>query len=143
MRAASAWALSGLLLAALQLPGCGSANEVQTVEVSGTVDLDGMPIETGYVSFFPADGKGATAGVPVTNGAFKGPVPPGDKKVQINAPRKTGQRKAYDTPDSPMIDVVEEQVPARYNVNTELKADIKNGENAPLKFSLTGDKKKK
>ena len=41
-----------------------------------------------------------------------------------------GKRKAYDTPESPTVDIVEELIPARYNVNSELKVTVKKGSNA-------------
>jgi hypothetical protein len=38
-----------------------------------------------------------------------------------------GKKKAYDTPDSPTVDVVEELVPARYNSQSELRMTITEG----------------
>jgi hypothetical protein len=61
------------------------------------------------------------------------PATPGRPGVDPNPPTaraqfgRVGKRKAYDTPDSPMVDIVEELIPARYNANSELKVTVKKG----------------
>jgi hypothetical protein len=100
------------------LPGC--ANKSDRSAVSGNVTLDGQPIKAGVIRFIPADGQTPTADAAIADGKFSGSVPPGDKKISISAPKVTGQRRVYETPDSPKVDVVEELVPARYNARSEL-----------------------
>ena len=63
-------------------------------------------------------------------------------RVEIVSPKVTGTRKAYDTPESPLIDVTQEQIPARYNTKSELVVDgIQGQDNDKLKFELTSGKK--
>jgi hypothetical protein len=54
-------------------------------------------------------------------------VPVGEKKVSISAPKVTGKRKMYDTPDSPTVDVVEELLPPQYNRQSTLTLTVKPG----------------
>jgi hypothetical protein len=44
-------------------------------------------------------------------------------------PKVVGTKKIYDTPDSPVMPITVEALPARYNEETELKIDVKPGTN--------------
>jgi hypothetical protein len=121
------------LVALLGLIGCN--RDVAKSRITGEVTLDGSAVEEGSISFAPSDGQGPSAGGLIENGTFSIEVPPGPKKVSITSPEVVGQRKAYETdPNSPMIDIVRERIPAKYNAQTELqytvpsKADEKNFE---------------
>jgi hypothetical protein len=119
-----------LLLAFL---GCGPSDGL--VDVTGTVKVDGQPLEKGAISFEPVDGKSQTAGGTISSGTFKARVPPGKMKVKISAEKVVGKRKAYDTPDSPEVPIVDEALPKRYNAATELVSEVKPA--AKLDFDLT------
>jgi hypothetical protein len=54
-------------------------------------------------------------------------VPPGSVRVEIRAPTVVGQRKLFDTPDSPTQDVLRETLPAKYNTQSELIEEIEPG----------------
>ena len=56
-------------------------------------------------------------------------VPLGSSAVAIRVPRAAGQRKLYNTPDSPVQTIMEESLPAKYNDETELTIDVKPGKN--------------
>lgn len=105
--------------------GCGKKSDRGTV--AGTVTLDGAPLKSGIIRFMPIDGATATADAAISDGKFSATVPPGEKKISISAPKVTGQRRVYETPDSPTIDVVEEMIPKKYNANSELKLSVKLG----------------
>jgi hypothetical protein len=104
----------------------GCSEQSSQGRVTGAVTLDGKPLPAGEIRFVPADGQSATAGATITDGQFEAAVPPGEKNVQISAPKVTGKKKMYETPDSPTIDIVSELLPARYNVQTELKITVGN-----------------
>jgi hypothetical protein len=123
------------LLFVASLAGCGDSDGAEKHTISGTVTLDGEPVENGTITFVPADGVGPTAGAPIENGQYTAEVPPGSKKVEIRAAKVVGQRKLYDTPDSPTGDVVEELIPEKYNAKTTLTADVQ-GEDTDRNFSL-------
>jgi hypothetical protein len=97
--------------------------------VSGTISVDGAPVKSGSIAFFPTDGKSSTSGAEIVDGQYTATVAPGTARVEIHVPRVIGQRKAYDTPDSPMMEIVGEALPAKYNDASELTLDVKLGEN--------------
>ena len=115
-----------LLLVSLAI-AAGCSQQTSQGTVTGTVTLNGQPLPAGEIRFVPADGQSATAGGTISGGKFTVAVPPGDKKVQISAPKVTGKKKMYETPDSPTVDIVEELLPPRYNVQTELTLTVGNG----------------
>ncbi len=134
------WVLRTLSALALGLAflagGCGAPPRAK---VHGTVTLDGKPIKDGSIEFFPIDGKGQTAGVAIRDGAYSADASVGEMKVSIRAVEVVGQRKAYDTPDSPMVDEVRSLIPARYNAQSELKQTLVAGDNE-VNFELTTKK---
>jgi hypothetical protein len=79
------------------------------------------------VRFVPADGRTATSDATIADGKFTANVPIGEKRVTISAPKVVGKRKMYETPDSPMVDVIEELLPARYNLQSELSITVSAG----------------
>ena len=124
--------LSALLLAVM-IAGCSSKPVGSTVK--GTVTLDGQPLATGRILFVAIDQSSPSAEAAITAGQFEALVPPGEKRVEIRAPKVTGKKKMYDTPDSPTVDTVVELLPAKYNVNSELKMTV-DGTTQEQKFDL-------
>jgi hypothetical protein len=117
-----------LLLSLLTVAGgAGCSDAPPRGTVNGTVTLDGNPLKEGYVRFVPADGKSQPASANVVNGKFSAAVPLGEMRVEFSAPKVVGRHKAYDTPDSPVVEDVDELLPARYNAQSELKITVKKG----------------
>jgi hypothetical protein len=114
------------LIALLLASGCADQN-VGTV--SGTITVDGAPVKSGSIAFFPVDGKASTSGAEIVAGQYTAKVPPGTVKVEIRVPKVVGQKKLYDTPDSPVKDLMAESLPAKYNDATELTLDVQPGKN--------------
>jgi hypothetical protein len=114
-----------LITAAAVLPGCGPS----TATVSGDVTIDGKPLDNGVISYTPADGAGVPVTGDVVNGKYRLQTTPGAKWVQISAPVVVGQRKEYNGPNAPLVDIREERLPERYNAKTELKTELKAGGN--------------
>ena len=133
-----------LCLAVLASAGCGSSDqESPRVQLSGIVTLDGTPLESGQITFIPKDGKLQPTGAGISaGGTFSAAVAPGAMQVEIRSPKVTGTRKAYDTPDSPLIDITVEQIPSRYNTKSELSIDVVKGQNNDkVKFELKSGNK--
>lgn len=107
------------------LSGCAERNGAAVV--SGAVTVDGAPLASGQIRFTPADGQGPTAGGAIAGGQFSVTLAPGEKKVEISAPKVTGRQSMYNTPASPAVDVVVELLPPRYNVQTELRMIVEGG----------------
>jgi hypothetical protein len=114
-----------LVMATAVLPGCGAP----TATVSGEVTVDGQPLDKGVISYVPAEGAGAAATAEVAKGKYHLQTTPGAKWVQVSAPVVVGQRKEYNSPNAPLVDVSGERLPERYNAKTELKFELKPGAN--------------
>jgi hypothetical protein len=110
----------------LAIAGCA---EPTTGEVTGTITVDGAPAKEGSIAFFPLDRKSSTAGAAIADGKYTATVPLGQAKVEIRVPKVVGQKKLYDTPDSPIKPLMAETLPAKYNDASELTLDVKPGEN--------------
>ncbi|MFM7541285.1 MAG: hypothetical protein ACKO9Z_16660 [Planctomycetota bacterium] len=114
-------------LAAMVAIGCGS--DAPTHPVKGRVTLDGAPLEKGSIRFSPT-GEASPAGGEIKNGEYSLMAPPGESMVEITSTKVIGQRKAYNTPDSPMVDITKEVVPEKYNARSTLKIEVKAGSNS-------------
>lgn len=84
----------------LALCGCGASDRRQ--HVSGSVTLDGTPVESGSISFQPAAGNtGPSAGGLITKGQYDLPaqagVMPGKYLVMIHLMRETGKMLPTDS----------------------------------------------
>lgn len=112
----------GAMLLAAALFGCSSEKTGGTVK--GTVTLDGQPLAAGQILFVSVDQSTPSAEGTITAGQFEALVPLGEKRVEIRAPKVTGKKKMYDTPDSPTVDIVAELLPAKYNVSSELTMTV-------------------
>jgi hypothetical protein len=117
---------------------------VNTIKVTGTVTIDGKPIEQGGIKFSSVNNDTTASGGTITNGTYVAEVPPGKKKVLIIGTKVVGKEKMYDTPDSPTRDKLETVTPADYNKKelTPLEADI-TSETNNLNFDLSSKFKHK
>lgn len=106
--------------------------------VSGTVTLDGKPLETGSILFTP-EGLGPTAGGEIENGRYDlsrelGPSP-GPYRVQIQSWRPAGRAirdEATGTTEQNLVSII----PRRYNERSELKVAIEQGTENTFDFAL-------
>jgi hypothetical protein len=117
--------------AALLVAGCGGGRG----SVSGTVKVDGQPVDAGDITFVPADvSKGLRpVGASITDGKYEidadRGLAAGSYKVQITWNKKTG-KKTKDVADTGEIKDERRQVlPAEYNTATKLTHDVKAGAN--------------
>lgn len=123
----------------ISLVGCGGvlSGKRSTVTLQGTVSLDGTPVDEGTISFEPKDGKGGSVSAQITDGNFETRIEPGVKIVKINSPKMLRTEPAYPgSPDSPMIEVSTEQIPAKYNSPSRLEKDLTEV-SGPVSFELT------
>ncbi len=128
-----------IAVCAVSMAGSGCSSDSGKGTVSGTVTLDGQPLQSGLIRFVPVDGRTPTAEATITDGEFSADVPLGEKQVSISAPKVVGKRPAYQTPNAPMIDIIEELLPARYNVTSQLTLNVTGGrQDAP--FDLKSDR---
>lgn len=133
-----------LWIVSLSLCGCGSASDQPELgQVTGTITMDGQPLVATVVVFSPdngrpsrgktdAEGKYELIYIGETRGAKVG-----HHRVEI-APNEEGEDESeieaatvgedVSAPTSP-VKPEKTRVPARYNTNSELEADVKAGEN--------------
>lgn len=130
-RPAARWGIS--LAISLLMAGCA---EPTSGVVTGTVTVDGSPAKSGSIAFFPISGKSTTAGAEILDGEYSAEVPLGEFKVEIRVPKVVGEKKLYDTPDSPIKQIMAESLPAKYNDESELTVDVEPGRNEK-DFQLT------
>jgi hypothetical protein len=118
------------LMACALVAGCQKKGDL--VDVAGTVTWKGQPMPSGMVVFKPSDSHQAPAGGKINDGRFALKTKPGNMKVQIEAVRATQNRD----PQTGAF-LGEMYVPARYNRETALEADVtregKNSFDFPLK----------
>ena len=121
-----------LLWAAFLTVGLGCSGDGRS-EVSGTVLLNGVPLEEGAIAFIPTDGnQGPEAGAVITDGRYHIPhssgVTPGRNRVELRAFRYSG-RKVPD-PMGPPGSLTNERVPAfppEFNERSTLTREVRKG----------------
>lgn len=114
--------------------GC-SKQDPNRGQVTGIVEVDGQPAAEGAIAFTPTDGNSTATGGEIVGGRYTVNANIGPSKVAIRVPKTVGERKLYDTPDSPVRPIQEESLPAKYNDETTLTYDVKPGDNEQ-NFSL-------
>ncbi len=118
----------------LAIAGCGGPTRGA---VTGKVTLDGQPVDGGTILFaLQAKGQRGSSWADIVGGRYSiaaahGPVV-GPNRVEIHWPQKTGRK----LPHFPTLDELREAVPRRYHYDSELRADVKPGENQ-FDFALT------
>ena len=126
-----------LFSATLVFSGCG--DNKAPAKVTGTVTLDGNPVSGATVTFAPNDGGRRSYGATDKQGHYelrftgqlKGAVV-GSHRVTI----ETGESES--TTQSEDSQGAKETIPAKYNVESELTATLKSGNNT-CNFELTSD----
>jgi hypothetical protein len=118
----------GLIVA---IAGCGSEPAYQGATryaLSGKVTLDGAPLEAGTISFIADGHQGNPAGGPVVKGEYAVDADrganAGNYRVEVRWQKPTGQQ-VKDEDTGGMVDVTQEAIPAQYNAQSTLKAEVK------------------
>ncbi len=137
-------------LLTLTLVGCGASDDLPREKLSGTINLDGKPLANGFITFLPASAEAATqGGGAIQDGAYSIPrdqgLVPGSYKVLITSSEGGSETKIDDTNQMPGMAPVpaKEAIPAQYNAESTLTADVKAGGENVFDFPLTRSPKKK
>jgi len=109
--------------------GCNRGNGAS---ISGTVTLDGEPLDEATITFVPqTGGQREAAWAPVLGGKYAidstSGLGTGPFRVEIRAVR-SGSDKA--NPNEPTLMTAKEIVPGKYNTKSELTTEIKRGMNS-------------
>jgi hypothetical protein len=113
--------------------GCGGQkNKHGRLPISGTVALDGQPLKNGYVVFEPKSGQPTQSGGMIYGGKFEVPAVdgavPGMYSVAIYSEDDSAPNTKFQ-PGTPEYEAAakkapKKQLPAKYNVNSELTAEV-------------------
>jgi hypothetical protein len=130
---------SAILLVIVAGAGCGGSGDL--VSASGTVTLDGEPLEGVIVEFQPTDPDRATVfGLTGPNGryrlrrtAFESGVAPGEYLVRIYCESEDGGANCREAGTEPS------RIPARYRWPSELRATVAARGRNRLDFELASD----
>jgi hypothetical protein len=143
--------LLALTLATVAIGCARSLDDLPREPVAGTVTMDGQPLPEAVIQFSAAGdaAKNATPGAntEVKDGKFSIPreegLVPGTYKVSVShavlkevQPKGKGKAQVNTSIPNRNKQLGPEQIPAKYNTQTELKADIKPGSSRDLKFEL-------
>lgn len=128
-------ALLGLAVALVT--GCGSS-EPKRHAASGTVKYKGQPIPNGSVTFIPDGGDAIMGAAPIKDGKYEFPAATGLRagkyKVAVSYPDPKGTRAEAEAPGASSD--AKELIPAKYNEQTELKAEVTAGGTNVFDFDL-------
>ncbi len=105
--------------------GCGGPSGPELPDrypVSGTVKLDGQPLEQGWISFESTDDIAAgnsPSASEIKNGQYELQATVGKKKVVITSPQEFGEA------DDTGVKATRETIPPRYNTKSTLEVEVK------------------
>src|SRR5262249_4550121 len=133
------YGLLGMIALTVLVPaGCGAGDDLPREPISGTVTFNGEPVKSGTIQFVPmASKEGVSSGGIITNGSFRvaredGPIP-GTYSVMIFAggrPR-AATKEGVMPGDEPVVkgkpSLGVGSIPIRFNLKTELTAEVKPG----------------
>ncbi|QEG42359.1 hypothetical protein UC8_43930 [Roseimaritima ulvae] len=129
--------LSLFCCAAVTLVGCGSAEYPgpQRYPVSGTVTINGKPIEEGNITFRSSEEKGRSSSGAIENGKYsieekQGPIA-GQYKVEILGYEEIGEVK-----DEDMGAATRQIVPVQFNESSSLTATLPSDSGNEFDFDL-------
>lgn len=118
--------------------GCGGDAGPATYPVSGSVALDGEPIQEGRIAFLDPQGEIPSAGGKIVDGEFSFESQPGNKRVEITARREVPGKFQAPNPGEEKFPVLEQYIPRQYNTASELTKEVVEGENE-FHLELTSD----
>ena len=109
--------------------GCGRG-EPQPVPVTGTVTLDGAPMENGFI-YFKTIETGALERFDIKGGSFSGKALPGLRRIEVisNVPKKV-------VIDGATVEVPENIIHPSFNTNSSLTANVLPRESNAFKFDV-------
>jgi|SRR5581483_5791935 len=101
--------------------GCGGSG---LTPVRGVVTLDAQPLAEGTIHFAPADGQGPSQAAVIREGKYSTELARTNYKVQIFAPKPAKVVAKLDENGPGGGPRMEELLPPRYNINSELTLEV-------------------
>jgi hypothetical protein len=133
-----------LVVAGAVAPGCSHGDGLPREPVSGLVTLDGQPLDQGAIQFSPAvetrAGTAVSGGAVIDGGRFsidrEHGLVPGSYKVGVNAAAGEPARTGSEGPGGKPLARPRERIPAKYNGETILTAEVKKGGPNQFRYDL-------
>ena len=129
-----------LAVAFVFICGCGGKDPYERHAISGIVSLDGEPLATGNITFFPETSGSVATGGTIQDGEFTVPkdqgLPAGKYKVSITATTTKGPVPT--DPNELMANPPEvvSLIPKIYNSETTLTAEVSESPENSFTFDL-------
>jgi hypothetical protein len=128
----ASWLLAGVSLCCVT--GCNRGYEgARRYPLSGTVRVDGQPMEAGAISFIPGEDKQRVSGGSITDGVYSvdeaSGANGGKYKVEIHWYKKTGRTLIHPDTGDPYEERAE-GLPDRYHKNSELTVEVSSDKTA-------------
>jgi len=113
--------------------GCGHGTD--RCAVNGSITMGGKPVGPGSIQFAAlGDNQASASGAPVIDGKYSigrdGGLLPGKYLVRIYWPEKNTMGQGRGVP------VPKEQIPMKYNINSELTVEVRSGAKNIFDFEL-------
>ena len=124
-------------ITAVCLTGCGPSGP-RLHPVAGTVTFDGEPVAEGRIQFRAVEGDQRAFSAVIENGDYELETAAGKMTVEITASRIVPGKFDESNPGE-KVPVGEMYIPARYNSQTELTAEVPAGGTKQLDFALTNE----
>ena len=119
--------------------GCAGEETDGRLSLSGSVTFQGQPLEQGSIELVAEDGS-QQPGAPITDGEFTIPAPQGLKPGTFIVRIFSTEEPEDDEPQAPGPESAEplgkERIPARFNVESELTAEVTEGGKNRFTFDL-------
>ncbi len=141
-----AWAMLGMCF----FVGCGGGDPLARQEISGTVTLDGVPVESGSISFEPqgggAAGASTSSGAAITAGKFtieeEFGLPAGTYLVRVSIP-KPGTGGVFKEGSMPgdMLAPPQEMAPPEWTTKSKNTIEVKADGLNEFPFDIVSKKK--
>lgn len=125
------------LLATSMTLGCSDSGGLDTQPVTGNVTFDGQPIPEGRIQFRKTEGDQRAFSAEIKDGQYQMEALPGKVQVEVTASRPVPGKFDESNPGE-KVPIGEMYIPARYNSQTELTAEVTSGANQ-LDFDLKSD----
>lgn len=128
-----------MLLTLVVMLGCRPSNPLGRRAIAGLVTLDGAPVATGHIGFFPAKPEGVASGAMIVDGKYRMEtnqgLPPGKYNVRISSPQESKKSAASTLPAGVPPPGIE-QIPRRYNAETTLVVEVTDSGPTTFDFEL-------
>jgi len=113
----------------IALCGCGESDPRGRQTISGTVTLNGQPLDNGAISFEPLDANtGIGAGANITDGSYTVPreqgLPPGEYVVRITSADSAQAEPVEEMPGEAPKTLAKERIPPDWNVQSTHKIQV-------------------